>query len=258
MSKIINIKKNKYNSGFTLMEIIVATTIFAVTCASILALFNYTLKINRRAEAIRQASQGARNLIEYIVKEVRNGQIDYGVVNGQTASSLYPVGPCRAPVIGAPAGAPPVYPVGDTYSNKNNRIAILTPEGDIECIYLAYGPGNTGGGGGTAVAVGTYADYYGTSADNPNPVLAIQKNNLPIEVLTPPNLSLQSLSFVIRPICDPYSPGCNVPNGPQGYSKIQPAVTIMFKFALKLPTGEQSVMYYQTSAATNVYDIPNQ
>lgn len=65
------------SSGFTLMEIVVATTIFAVVLTGILSLFNATLRINRRTEALRQVTQGMRNFTEFMVKEVRNGQIDY-------------------------------------------------------------------------------------------------------------------------------------------------------------------------------------
>ena len=65
---------NKKNSaGFTLMEIVVATTLFAIVFSSLLGLFNYILKINRKSEALRQASQGARDFVEYLVKEIRNG-----------------------------------------------------------------------------------------------------------------------------------------------------------------------------------------
>lgn len=65
-------------NGFTLVEIVVSTTIFAVVLTMMLTLFNYTLKINRRAEALRQATQGARNLTEFLIKEIRNGRVDYG------------------------------------------------------------------------------------------------------------------------------------------------------------------------------------
>lgn len=74
--KVPNIKLNSQR-GFTLMEIVVATTLFATVLTLMLSLFTYTLKINRRTEALRQASQGMRNFTEFIVKEIRNGQIDY-------------------------------------------------------------------------------------------------------------------------------------------------------------------------------------
>ncbi len=70
-------KDRQRQFGFTLMEIVVATTLFATVLTLMLSLFTYTLKINRRTEALRQVSQGMRNFTEFVVKEVRNGQIDY-------------------------------------------------------------------------------------------------------------------------------------------------------------------------------------
>ena len=59
------------------MEIVVSTTIFATVLTLMLSLFNFTLKINRRTEALRQTTQGMRTFTEFVVKEIRNGQIDY-------------------------------------------------------------------------------------------------------------------------------------------------------------------------------------
>src|SRR5438105_3226321 len=80
--------------GFTLMEIMVASVIFAIVAASLLAIFNYVLKINRKTEALRQASQGMRDLVEFMAKEIRNGQVDYGLLDpGGTEVSALP-DPC--------------------------------------------------------------------------------------------------------------------------------------------------------------------
>jgi hypothetical protein len=84
----------------------------------------------------------------------------------------------------------------------------------------------------------------------------MKKSNLPLadpEILTPPNVSLQQLSFVVRPRCSPYSPQCS-----GGYPKTQPFVTILAQFQVILPTGEKTDIYYQTSVTSNKYDIPNQ
>lgn len=105
--------------GFTLIEIIVSTTIFAVVLTLMLTLFNYTLKINRRAEALRQATQGARNFTEFLIKEIRNGRIDYGP---------------------PPAGLPPVAPCATTYNNSfqgDDRLGLVNLDNEQECIYLS-------------------------------------------------------------------------------------------------------------------------
>src|SRR5258708_416913 len=159
------IPKSK-QAGFTLMEIIVATSIFALAFSCILTLFNYTLKINRKSEALRQASQGMRNFMEFLVKEVRNGQINYGVVN-RNPSALWPIGPCTAPSI-----APPLT---STYHTPDNRLAIMTTEGDEECIYFGNSSANYAG-----------ASTF-TAPTNGNYKLVLEKPGGVEEVLSPPN-----------------------------------------------------------------------
>jgi len=109
--------------GFTLMEIVVATTIFATSLTLILVLFTYTLKINRRVEALRQVSQAARNFTEFLVREIRNGTIDYSGT----------IEPTRCPLNYPLNGATATY------------LALVNRSGDRECFYLlvdASGNGN--------------------------------------------------------------------------------------------------------------------
>ncbi len=74
----MSIKKNKFKQqGFTLIEALVATFLFAIVISSVIGIYLTTLRINRRANAIRTASENARFLTELISKEVRNGKIDY-------------------------------------------------------------------------------------------------------------------------------------------------------------------------------------
>src|SRR5882672_11448170 len=126
----------KSQSGFTLMEIMVATVIFAIVTVALLSLFNYVLKINRRSEALRQASQGMRNFVEFLVKEVRNGQVDYYVNGGQTYSGG--IGPCAPP---GSAGA--AVNGASTYLNPENRLGLINTDNIQECFYLGYGPAAT-------------------------------------------------------------------------------------------------------------------
>ena len=233
--------KSKKRHGFTLMEILVATTIFATVVASMMALFNYTLKINRRSEALRQATQGMRNFVEFIAKEVRNGQIYYFISNGQTkdGNSLEP---CHAP---ATVGS-------NSYADKDNKFAIVTPEGYVECFFLAYGQSNAANKViGTPVADGVFGMV---ANDNARPALAMKKSTDPsvTEILTSPNISIQNLMFLVRPLCDSSSLCSGTYTG---YPKIQPSVTILAKFLVILPTGEQTVVNYQTSVSSGKYDI---
>jgi type II secretory pathway pseudopilin PulG len=253
----INFSKNldgaslKVEAGFTLMELVVSATIFALVSVGLLSLFNYTLQINRRSEALRQVTQGMRSFVETLVKEVRSGQIDYLVVNGSGPSPVSPIGPCAAPTFG-PA-LPPFTSVGNTYNNQENRLAVIDSEGKEECIYLAYGPGGAHPAG-DYVGSGVFkADVNSLSSTyNPTPVLVVKRSNLPQEILNPANFSVENLMFVIRPLCDPYAIICN-----GGYQTIQPFVFMNLKFVTRLPTGENVSIFYQTTISTNKYDVPH-
>jgi prepilin-type N-terminal cleavage/methylation domain-containing protein len=216
-------QRPKNSSGFTLMEIVVATAIFAVVVTAMMALFNYTLKINRRTEALRQATQGMRNFVEYIVKIVRNGQIDYGV-NPDHSSLASSIGSCPRPTS-----------VGNnTYAQKENTLG-LYDDSSLErlCLYL-------GNSSGTYVGAGVYAGQ----------TLVLEKAGGFKQILNPPNFSVENLIFYIRPRKDPY-----VTTG--GLARVQPFVSIVMKVVAKLPTGEIQPIYYQTTISSDKYDIPN-
>ncbi len=226
--------------GFTLMEIMVATVIFAMVTVSLLSLFNYVLKINRRSEALRQASQGMRSFMEFLVKEVRNGQIDYYASGGVYTNGVG-TGPCVPPIS---AGSAVPSPGPSTYYFKENKLGIINTDNVQECFYYAKNDN-------------TYVDAaspHAVTFSSPGVNLVLQKAGVSsLQVLNPPNFQVQTLEFLIRPICDPYSKCTDYASN---YPHLQPSVTIIAKFLVKLPTGEQSVIYYQTSVSEVKYDIP--
>ena len=227
--------------GFTIMEIMVATTLFAFTSVALTTLFNYTLKINRRAEALRQATQGIRDFVELIAKEVRNGQIDYGVVDPGQVVEGAPVGPCPIPSSAAYSQSLiGVQNVASSYQTLENKLGVVDINGVQSCFYLGLSSTDD-----TPVANTVHTGQL---------YLKKGSSGVPQPVNTP-NLTVNYLGFLIRPTCDPYGIYC------QDYgnhaSKIQPFVTIMANFTTKLPTGEQVNLYYQTTVSTDKYDVPN-
>lgn len=148
-----------FNKGFTLIEIVVSTTIFAVVLSLMLTLFNYTLKINRRSESLRQVTQGMRNFTEFLIKEIRNGRIDYG--SPDQISSL-PVPPCPQP-----------HTLYDTTSQGDTSLGLVNLDGEQECIYRS----------GTDLMI----------------VKRIGTNTFPAQKLNPPGVSITKLTFYIRP-----------------------------------------------------------
>lgn len=230
--------------GFTLVEIMVATVIFAVVTVALLSLFNYVLKINRRGEALRQASQNARNFVEFLVKEVRNGQIDYYINSGLTYGSYInndsPQAPCRPP------GTPGTGVTGQpTYAQKSNWLGIINTDNVQECFYYAKADGVS------------YVDALGSNpstfdAAGGGKFLVLEKAGVStIQQLNPPNARVDNLMFMVNPQKDPYTAVGGLP-------KVQPVVAIIIKFVVLLPTGEQVPLYYQTAVSENKYDIPKQ
>jgi type II secretory pathway pseudopilin PulG len=212
------------------MEIIVATTIFAVVITATLSLFDYALKINRKSEAIKQAAQGMRNFVETFVKDVRNGEIEYGTTDNGVSPRGFDVGPCISAALAT------INNGADYYAVKENKISLINPEGSHECVYYADSSGS----------------YVNGAYNDPNGILMVQKENGVSQRLNPVNTKVESFALYIRPAKDPFN------NNGAGYVKIQPGVTIMMKFTAELPTKEKVSIYYQTSVSTNKYDIPNQ
>ena len=230
--------------GFTLMEIMVATVVFAILFSALLGLFNYVLKVNRRTEAIRQAAQGARDFVEFLAKEIRNGQIDYYVSSGSYTASISNNSPCvPAGAVGAIASST----APTTYALKDNKLGIINTDNVQECFYYAKPDGS-------------YIDTVGglpqTFASSTQGTLALQKTGVSgAQILNPQNFRIDQLMFIIRPLCDPYT--FSPCTAYVGFPKIQPMVTILIQFTTQLPTGEKVTLYYQTTVSSYKYDIPH-
>lgn len=195
----MRVHQRKNQSGFTLMEIVISTTIFATVLTLMLSLFNYTLKINRRTEALRQVTQGMRNFTEYLVKEVRNGQIDYSDAIAQCSGNY-------------------ISPTGYTTFLK-----IVNVSGENECFVWS---------------------------GEEEQLLYLYKNGVPVQTLNPTNFKVDLARFYVRPTCDPQTE-CD--SGV--YPAIQPYVTMVIRFKVTLPTGEERIIPYQTTISTDQYDI---
>jgi type II secretory pathway pseudopilin PulG len=232
MQKFLPKIKNGKPSAFTIMEILVATTLFAFTSVALTTLFNYTLKINRRAEALRQATQGTLDFVGLLAKEVRNGQIDYGLTD--------PGGTSEAPnsVCPQPSGSG-----ASSYTVPDNRLGIVDTNGNRWCFYLSSD---------------SQGDYVGQQIYAGKTVALVKIDNgtaQSMQILNPPNETISYLAFFIQPICDPYVANCT--DYGSAAPKIQPVVTMLATFTIKLPTGETVSIPYQTTISTDRYDVPD-
>lgn len=205
------------------MEVLVSVTIFATVITLMLSMFNYTLRIYRRVEAQRQVSQSVRTTMEFLVKEIRNGQVDYGIVDGLQSDAVVDAR-CPIPVVGS-----------NTYSTSvTSFLGLINVEGDRECIYWVHNAGAA------------------TQDDANNNNLFLKKQNVStLSQLNPPNVKIKDLRFYVRPLRDPYMDSPNL-------VETMPVVTIVAQVSVKLPTGEVRTVPYQTSVSTYIYDIPSQ
>ncbi len=67
----------KPQRGFTLIEAVVATSVFAFVIVSILGVYLSALQLDKKTRSQRAATQNARFIAEFLAKEIRNGTIDY-------------------------------------------------------------------------------------------------------------------------------------------------------------------------------------
>lgn len=213
------------SNGFTLMEVMVSVSIFATVIVLMLSLFNYSLRIQRRTEALRQVSQNVRSVTEFLVKEIRNGQIDYGIKDGEFLESNPFVGSsnCPAAVAGWDTLGTP------TYGLFNYGVVLYNIDGERECV------------------------YWDNNSSSPTfQSVMIHKENYAADSLHTSNVKVTMLKFYVRPQKDPYT------TAGAGLVETQPSVTIVLKAQVTLPTQEIREIYYQTSVSTNIYNIPNE
>lgn len=93
------------------MEIMVSTAIFVGVLTLMLVLFNFTLRINRKVEALRQVSQATRNFTEFLVREIRNGTLDYSGTIDPACPTSY-------------------------NTSTNTSLALVNRTGDRQCFFL--------------------------------------------------------------------------------------------------------------------------
>ena len=77
----------KSQNGFTLIEAIVATSLFAFVISSVIGVYIATTQLDRKARSSRAVSQNARFILEHLAKEIRNGMIYYPGYPGGIANT---------------------------------------------------------------------------------------------------------------------------------------------------------------------------
>ena len=206
--------------GFTLIELLVSVSIFAVVVTLGLAIFNQVLQIQRRSEVTRRLTQAVRNTSEFLVKEIRNGKIDYGIQNGATLKNPY-LSHCPQP-LSVNGSATYVW----NNANYNQAIAIDNDAGETECVYYV------------VAQKALYLEKLGLTTP---------------QRLTPGDVSIDRFEVRLVPGRDPYM---DVPPG--SLAETQPLAQILMVATAALPGGGGKTINYQTAVSTNDYDIPKE
>ncbi len=69
------IRKNK--RGFTLMEVLVSTSIFVLVTLASLSIFSATLKASQETTALTRIQQETQFIMEVLAKKIRTSRVDY-------------------------------------------------------------------------------------------------------------------------------------------------------------------------------------
>ncbi|MBI4049498.1 MAG: hypothetical protein HY395_01625 [Candidatus Doudnabacteria bacterium] len=72
--------------GFTLIEAVVASSVFVFVVSSIVGVYLSTLQLDNKTRSERTLQQNVRFIMEYLAKSVRNGSVDYASYPGGDAS----------------------------------------------------------------------------------------------------------------------------------------------------------------------------
>lgn len=71
------IKFNLASRGFSVMEAVVATAVFALALSGIAGSFIAIMRLDAKSRSIRSVEQNVRFISEFLTREIRNGDLDF-------------------------------------------------------------------------------------------------------------------------------------------------------------------------------------
>lgn len=87
------IKGRHIKAGFTLIEVLVSVTIFAVIILSVTSIFKLVIDGQRSAIATQNVQESLKYFLEVTAKEIRMAQKNYGVCSGIPDEQIFTVYP---------------------------------------------------------------------------------------------------------------------------------------------------------------------
>ena len=217
----MRLHRTKTQKGFTLIEAVVASGLFAATVAIGVGMYLSIIRAQNEVTASRRASEDARYVMESIAREVRTGEIDY------------------AQYLTAPGNPCP------------GTLAALVPGPGSLCSDVLYVIGNNDPTAKRNVTI---------KQDSNNRDLDETVNGSTQTTLnSTPNVLVSNVHFIIDPGEDPFGPFVSQPDNPQctsiGSSNLpvrQPRVTILMDVTGTAPAA-QELLHLQTTVTTKEY-----
>ncbi|MEK7452623.1 MAG: prepilin-type N-terminal cleavage/methylation domain-containing protein [Patescibacteria group bacterium] len=93
---IKNRKFIKEKNGYTLIELMLAISIFSIAVSICVNMFINAIKLQRSAIAVQNVSDNGRYIMEIIAREIRTGKVNSFILNGTDDLSFQSNSPNRA------------------------------------------------------------------------------------------------------------------------------------------------------------------
>ncbi|MFA6512316.1 MAG: prepilin-type N-terminal cleavage/methylation domain-containing protein [Patescibacteria group bacterium] len=214
----------KGEKGFTLLELLIVTAIFALTVVLAVDIFIVLTKLQRKTFTSQRLQGDARFVMELIAKDVRLGQIDYEFYD--QLSSL--------------------YGITIDLTTSTNLLALRDAQGESIVYRRADLQGDT-----------LWDEPLGNEWNDPSgPALevcigdCISNTNSVWESITPEGIKVVSTHFFITPSVTPFVPVAGVFANDE-----QPKVLIQIGTQGEgFTTEEQGFIFLQTTASTRIYE----
>lgn len=212
-------KKIKRQKGFTLVEMLVSMAIFMSFTGILISSYTGIIRAQRDANYYRDMYVQARQVMETMVQELRDGMVDYG--NATALSSIN-------------------YDSKINFVSRDGRVKTYVSYADnkvtVKKLYLNPNPDPT-------------HDFYGLPCGDDAKCYLAPKDSDTIDLNDPANVEVSKFRLYFSPKIDPYDPK----SVDYSTSQFQPRVTIYAEFTKDIGNGKTYKMDLQTTVSSRVY-----
>ncbi len=225
LTKILERKKKKQQScsGFTLVEMLISMAIFMTFTGILISSYSGIVRAQRDANLYREMYVQARQVMETLVQELRDGMVDYG--NGAVVN----------------------------VAQDGSISAVTVPDGEL---YLVSRDGATRthvsyekNGNDTLPSVVKLKKSRLIAGKLPSEAGAYKNDISAVSLNDPASVKVSKFRLYFSPKIDPYDPK----SVDYSTSQFQPRVTIYAEFRKDIGNGKFYTMDLQTTVSSRVY-----